>query len=236
MEADKPFVPPWEPPTEAPATAQSTASISGPDAALMPEDVRLGLDPDTAPMASPGARHSLLNALKVGAVLALGGWFIFLYFSNDNNPVRDYKLSAVLPGRVDGWKSGFSHQSNPSSVSIGPFEKFTSSSVRRTYTQGDKEIALEIWDWAGDYPYHMPIDIPGWANGEEVRVGAEQGHLRYHAESRTGRLRVRYLDRFYVIVEGKGIERHELEAWYRRINLVDLRRELDQLHGESASR
>ena len=47
---------------------------------------------------------------------------------------------------------------------------------------------------------------------------------------------MRYLDRFYLIVEGEGIERYELAGWYRRILLAGLQRELDQLRRISSSR
>jgi hypothetical protein len=69
-----------------------------------------------------------------------------------------------------------------------------------------------------------------------VRVGAQEGRLRYNAESKKGRLRVRYLDRFYLIVEGEGIERYELDSWYRRIDLAGLRREVEKLRRAAASR
>jgi hypothetical protein len=60
--------------------------------------------------------------------------------------------------------------------------------------------------------------------------------LRYNPGTRKGRLRVRYLDRFYLVVEGSGIERYDLEAWYRRIDLAALRRELAELRGAPSSR
>ncbi len=198
-------------------------------------------DPGPEPFAPPsqGVALSLPNILKLSGVLLLAGWFTFLYFSNDNVPVSPFRLGSALPRAVDGWKGGWLDSSNPSSVSINVgvhFEKFTSSRVSRTYSQGGKQITLEIWDWAGDYPYHMPLDIPGWANGEAVRVGGQQGRLLYDPATRKGRLRVRYLDRFYLIVEGKGIERFELESWYRRIDLEGLRRDLEELHPAPASR
>jgi hypothetical protein len=150
--------------------------------------------------------------------------------------VSSLRLGAALPNAPQGWRRGLTHVDNPSSVSVVGIEKFTSSSASRTYTQTGKEISIEIWDWAGDYPYHLPIDVPGWMNGEIVRVGAENGRLRYNRDTRTGRLRVRYLERFYLIVEGTGIERRELQAWYHRIDLAGLRRELGQLRSETASR
>jgi hypothetical protein len=188
---------------------------------------------------SPGAQFSLARTAQLLLILVIAGWFTYLYFTNDNIPVRDYRLGSMLPKTPEGWRRGLTHSGNPSSVSIGvgaQFEKFTSSNAWRTYSQGDKEITVEIWDWAGDYPYHMPIDVPGWANGEPVRVGAEEGRLRYNPAARKGRLRVRYLDRFYLIVEGEGIDRHELDGWYRRIDLAGLRNELDQLRRTTASR
>ena len=188
---------------------------------------------------SPVSRFSLINTLKLSAILAIAGWFTFLYFSNDNVPVGDYQLGLVLPKKPDGWNSSLTHGGNPSSVSIEiglRFEKFTSSNSWRSYSRGDREVTVEIWDWAGDYPYHMPIDVPGWFNGEEVRIGAETGRLHYNPETKKGRLRVRYLDRFYLVVEGKGIERHELDTWYHRIDLAGLRRELGQLRAAPSSR
>jgi hypothetical protein len=181
----------------------------------------------------------LIDTLKLSVILAIAGWFTFLYFSNDNIPVSEFRLGSMLPKRLDGWKSSLTQGGNPSSVEIDvglKFEKFTSSNSWRSYSQGDKEITVEIWDWAGDYPYHMPLDVPGWFNGEEVRVGAETGRLRYNPETKKGRLRVRYLDRFYLIVEGHGIERHELDSWYRRIDLAGLRREVEQLRASPSSR
>jgi hypothetical protein len=193
--------------------------------------------PDFRPTAS--APLALRTILQAGLILALMGWLGLVYFSNDNLPVSGTRLSMLLPRPADGWKGGMLHTSNPTSVEIEvglKFEKFLSASVSRTYSQGGKEITVEIWDWAGGYPYHMPIDIPGWANGEAVRVGAEDGRLRYNPETQKGRLRVRYLDRFYLIVEGTGIARHELESWYRRIDLAGLRRELGQLQRAASSR
>lgn len=211
-----------------------------PEAALEPGAAQPGTELEPADLAgSQGAPFSLRTTLQMGVGLAIVGWFSFLYFSNDNIPVNDYRLSTMLPRPLEGRKGGLLHANNPSSVSIEvgvKFEKFTSSSASRTYYQGGKEITVEIWDWAGGYPYHMPLDIPGWANGEQVRVGAEEGRLRHNAETKNGRLRVRYLDRFYLIVEGKGIERHELEGWYRRIDFAGLRREADELRRTAASR
>jgi hypothetical protein len=237
MESDKSFAAPLGPGTGLSELEQAGTRDPQPgterrtSATLEPEGVELA--------ATPGSRSSPLNTLKLTVLLAVAGWLTFLYFSNDNIPVSDYRLSTMLPRPIEGWKGGLLHSGNPSSVSIDvglKFEKFTSARASRTYSQGDKEITIEIWDWAGDYPYHMPIDIPGWANGEPVRAGAEQGRLRYRAETKKGRLRVRYMDRFYLIVEGQGIERYELENWYRRIDLAGLRRELDQLRRNSASR
>jgi hypothetical protein len=237
MESDKSFASPLGPGAGLSELAQAGTQDLQPgterhaSAALEPEGVELA--------ASSGARFSPLNTLKLTVLLAIAGWLTFLYFSNDNIPVSAYRLSTMLPRRIEGWRGGLLHSGNPSSVSINvglKFEKFSSASASRTYSQGDKQITLEILDWAGDYPYHMPIDIPGWANGEPVRVGAGEGRLRYHVEAKKGRLRVRYLDRFYLIVEGKGIERYELESWYRRIDFAGLQRELDQLRRTSSSR
>jgi hypothetical protein len=241
MEAGKPFVPRLEERAGGPDFEPAPVVVDEQTGAMLEHAAAAaGLQPEAPELTAPqGAPFSLRGTLKLFALLAIAGWFTFLYFSNDNIPVDRFYLSPLLPRRVEGWKSGLPEGSNPSSVSIGvgvTFEKFTSSSVWRTYYQGDKEITLEIWDWAGDYPYHMPIDIPGWANGEAVHVGAEEGRLRYNPETRKGRLRVRYLDRFYLIVEGKGIERYELESWYRRIDLAGLRRELDKLHRRTSSR
>lgn len=217
-----------------------TRADGSPEAALEPGAAPPGLGLEGADLsASPGFPFSLRKTLQMSVAVAITGWFTFQYFSNDNIPVSEYRLSSLLPRSVDGWKGGLSRVSNPSSVSINvglKFEKFTSASASRTYYQGAKEITVEIWDWAGDYPYHMPLDLPGWANGEAVRVGAEEGRLRYDPESKKGRLRLRYLDRFYLIVEGKGIERYELEGWYRRIDLAGLRRELDKLRATASSR
>ncbi|MEX2299523.1 MAG: hypothetical protein WD733_01230 [Bryobacterales bacterium] len=226
MDADKPRFPDHRQEPGQPALAQA--------AAIPPSEP---WTPQYPTASRPAV--SLLGATKFFVILAIAGWFAFLYFSEANIPVSDYRLGLMLPETPEGWRRSFTRSGNPSSVSIGTgltFEKFTSSNAWRTYSQGGKQVTVEIWDWAGDYPYHIPLDIPGWANGALVRVGAEEGRLRYNPETRTGRLRVRYLDRFYLVVEGDGIERHELLAWYQRIDLGGLRAELDRLQRTAASR
>jgi hypothetical protein len=184
------------------------------------------------------ARPQSLRSQIMGAIalLVIGGWILFAFYSDSYNPVSTYRLGSVLPRASDGWKLSRLSTSNPSRVEVGWSRKNLSSVSRRTYTQGGKEITIEIWDWAGAYPYHMPIDIPGWMNGEEVRIGAETGRLRYDTESRKGRLRVRYLDRFYIVVEGENIDRSDLTSWYHRIDFAGLRRELAELQDGGSSR
>ena len=196
------------------------------------------LESDRAADADEGARlpRSPREALQWLLGVVLFGWIVYSYFSTDNVPLSQIRLSGLLPRAPQGWSQSLSSGENPTSVTVDWLEKDLSSVSRRTYSQGETEVTVEIWDWAGDYPYHLPFDIPGWMNGDEVRVGGEAGRLRYDPEKRRGRLRVRYLDRFYVVVEGEGIERHQLDAWYRRVNLSGLRRELAQLHGKASSR
>jgi hypothetical protein len=238
---DKPFVADGERAADAALTQAAVGQELQPEppsGAGAEEVPGLEYPPPDLP-SSQAAPFSLRTTLQMSLVLAMMGWLSFLYFSNDNLPVSEFRLSMLLPRPADGWKGGILHSSNPTSVSIAvglKFEKFLSASASRTYTRAGKEVTVEIWDWAGDYPYHMPIDIPGWANGEAVRAGAEEGRLRYNAQSKKGRLRVRYLDRFYLIVEGTGIERYELESWYRRIDLAGLRREFVQLQRTASSR
>jgi hypothetical protein len=177
----------------------------------------------------------LARALKWGALLAVAAWAI-LPSLNETPIVVPLDLMASLPRAPSGWHAAPKRRSDPSRVEVGGRVRFTSSRAWRTYTRGDAEITVDIWDWGGDYPYHLPFDTPGWMNGQEVRVGPSLGRLRYNAGSRSGRLRLRYLDRFYVIVEGEGINESELHAWYGRVDLGRLGAALEKLRSTAASR
>lgn len=177
----------------------------------------------------------LVRALQLSALMAVAAW-VMLPSLNETPVVDRSDLMQSLPRTPGGWRGSYKHNANPSRVTVMGRNRFTSTSSWRTYTQGDKEITVEIWDWGGDYPYHLPFDTPAWMNGQEVRMGSAPGHLRYNARSRSGRLRLRYLDRFYVIVEGEGIAQSELDAWYGRVDLGRLQRALGKLRGKAASR
>ncbi len=177
----------------------------------------------------------LIRVLQLGALMAVAAW-VMLPGLNDTPVVDRFDLTQSLPKTPGGWQATYKHSDNPSRVVVGGRSRFTSTSAWRTYTLGDKEITVEVWDWGGDYPYHMPFDIPAWMNGEEVRIGSAKGHLRYNSGSRSGRLRLRYLDRFYVVVEGEGIYQAELDAWYGRVDLRQLQRALGELRSKAASR
>jgi hypothetical protein len=177
----------------------------------------------------------LVRALQLGALMAVAAWAI-LPSLNETPIVVPLDLMASLPRAPSGWHAAPKRRSDPSRVEVGGRVRFTSSRAWRTYTRGDAEITVDIWDWGGNYPYHLPFDTPGWMNGQEVWVGSCPGHLRYNAGSRSGRLRLRCLDRFYVIVEGNGISQSELHAWYGRVDLGRLRGALQKLHSTAASR
>lgn len=177
----------------------------------------------------------LVRVLQLTALLAVAAW-VMLPALNETPVVDRLDLRLALPRTPGGWHGNLTHGSNPSRVVVGGRNRFTSTSAWRTYTQGDREITVEIWDWGGDYPYHLPFDTPGWMNGQEVRIGSAPGHVRYNSRSQSGRLRLRYLDRFYVIVEGEGIAQPELEAWYGRVDFGRLRAALGKLRSKAASR
>lgn len=197
-----------------------------------------GPSPPTEPRQNPARSGLLLPSLRniplfAGVVFVL--WWAFLAFP-ENAPLSRSTLSACLPKAPSGWTAGRIRTSNPSSVEGNFSLEFTSSCSWRTFARGDRTITVEIWDWGGDYPYHLPIDIPGWMNGETVRVGGEEGRLTYNERIGRGRLRVRYLDRFYLVVQGRGVQPQELRSWYARIDRNRLRSEFNRLHATASNR
>lgn len=183
-----------------------------------------------------GMGYLLFKAVQIGVVLAVVGWFVMQDRSGDKVPVSIYDLSAALPSTPPGWRPTDSGVSHPSSTTVMGRAHFTASRAWKTYRQGDREVTVDIWDWAGDYPYHMPWDLSAFGAGDEVRVDGNSGHVRYNPSSQKGRLRVRYADRFYLIVEGEGIRRGDLDSWYRSIDLGRLHRGLGNLRGRTSSR
>jgi len=134
------------------------------------------------------------------------------------------ELLPFLPEPPAGWEAS---KPKGQSNQMGEW-KFTQ--VERSYTMADKNIEVEILDWAFRRELYAPFFLMASFSQEStegynkgIKINDDPGREEYKTEAKDGNLAVLVGKRFLVTVKGNNIEAAELRQWWDRINTNGLR-------------
>ncbi|MEM9509822.1 MAG: hypothetical protein AAGA16_19430 [Cyanobacteria bacterium P01_E01_bin.35] len=109
------------------------------------------------------------------------------------------------------------------------FGNYSISQVNQTYTQGDKQIEISIFDWAFNSALYTPFllttefsqeSTEGYNKG--LKIDGIPGREEYTYANQQGSLNLLVNSRFLVQIEGSNIEDLELRKWWQRIDYQSL--------------
>ena len=134
------------------------------------------------------------------------------------------ELLTFLPEPPAGWEGS---KPQGQSNQMGEW-KFTQ--VERRYTMGDKNIEVEILDWAFRRELYAPFFLMASFSQEStdgynkgIKINDDPGREEYKTEAKDGNLSVLVGKRFLVTIRGNQIEAAELRQWWDRLNTAGLR-------------
>jgi len=140
------------------------------------------------------------------------------------DPVHFNELLKFLPEPPSGWES---QAPKGSTNNMGEW-KFTE--VNRDYTQGEKRIEVKILDWAFRKELYAGFFIAAAFSQETtegynkgIKIGEDPGREEYKTAGRNGTLSILVGKRFFVTIEGNGIDSAELRQWWDKLDAAGLR-------------
>ena len=140
------------------------------------------------------------------------------------DPVHFKELLPFLPEPPAGWES---EAPKGSTNSMGEWN-FTE--VNRSYTQGEKRMEVKILDWAFRKELYAGFFLAAAFSQETtegynkgLKIGEDPGREEYKTAERRGTLSILVGKRFFVTIEGNGIDSAELRQWWDRIDTKGLR-------------
>lgn len=140
------------------------------------------------------------------------------------DPLNYKDLISGLPDQPSGWKAADAKGQSSN------FGDFTISQASRTYQQGDRTIKVQLYDWAHHRQLYAPFVISarfsqesteGYSKG--LKIGDAFGREEYKNAAKKGKLSLLVDKRFMVEVDGRNIQPEELQDWWKRVKVKDLR-------------
>ena len=140
-------------------------------------------------------------------------------------PVSFRELLEYLPPSPHGWTAA---KPKGETNSLGDY---SISQIEQTYTNGDKQVTISIFDWAFNSALYVPFllttefsreSTAGYNKG--IKIGDIPRREEYSYISKQGSLNLLVNSRFLVRIDGRNIEDDELRQWWQLIDRQSLRK------------
>lgn len=139
-------------------------------------------------------------------------------------PVSFKELINYLPDMPTNWSA-----TEPKGETTS-FGEYSITNVKRTYSKGDKEIEVTIFDWAYNTGLYAPFLISAEFSQETtegynkgIKIGDTPGREEYNYSEGNGSLSLLLEQRFFIQIEGNNLEDSaELRQWWQKIDSKSL--------------
>ena len=140
-------------------------------------------------------------------------------------PISFRELLEYLPQSPRGWTAA---KPKGETNSLGDY---SISQIEQTYTNGNKQVTISIFDWAFNSALYVPFllttefsreSTAGYNKG--IKIGDIPGREEYSYISKQGSLNLLVNNRFLIRIDGRNIEDDELRQWWQLIDRQSLRK------------
>ena len=140
-------------------------------------------------------------------------------------PISFRELLEYLPQSPRGWTAA---KPKGETNSLGDY---SISQIEQTYTNGDKQVTISIFDWAFNSALYVPFllttefsreSTAGYNKG--IKIGDIPGREEYSYINKQGSLNLLVDSRFLIRIDGRNIEDDELRQWWQLIDRQSLRK------------
>lgn len=126
-------------------------------------------------------------------------------------------MTSLLPEPLSGWKA---EQASSQAGGAGMFGGGVSA--ERQYRKGSSSVTIQI---ITDSPMMqgvmMMFSNPMFASsdgGKLEKVGKQKAIVKYDTANRTGDIKLVIANRFFILVEGRDVEKNDLTTYAQKIN------------------